>query len=152
MKQVFRMLLIPLALLMFVAGFITGKWVVFGIIGIGLLTFTSLFYSGRKQRVRYWLQGYKTQLEKSGGNEESALNSVKNEFCASKYAEESICNGEYQDIDKLVEDIIKKEFKFERIIQSSISSPNNLQKDLLAYKKASEKVRIEIATVKKEIF
>src|SRR3989338_38739 len=151
MKQTLRMLLIPLALVMFILGFVTGRWMLFGVIGIGLLIFTSLFYSGRKQRVRYWIQGYKIQLENNRGNEKAAIEAVRKEFCASKYADDNICNREYQEIGPLVEDMIKREFKFERLVQSPISSPNDIQNNISAYVKAKEKVKREVADVKKEI-
>lgn len=151
MRHILRILMLPLALAMFVIGYVTGNWIVFGIIGVVLLISTSLFYSGRKQRVRYWIQGYKTSLENNGGNHQAALTEIKNEFCASKYADETVCQNEYDNVENLVEDIIQREFKFERLVQAPISSPNDMQKNLSAYAKAKEKMQQEVATVKKEI-
>src|SRR3989344_6085423 len=150
MRPVVRTLLAPLAILMFIIGFVVGQWLIFSIIGTGLLVFSALFYSHRKQRVRYWIQGYKTYLEGNGNSVAGAIESVKQEFCAGKYADDQVCNNEYQDIAALVEDIIKKEFKFERLTQSPISSPNDIQGNLLAYMKATKRVRQEIADVKNE--
>jgi hypothetical protein len=151
MTQTLRILMLPLALAMFVVGFITGKWIIFGIIGISLIIFTSVFYSGRKQRVRYWIQGYKTLLENNGGDAQTALTTIQKEFCASKYADENVCKNQYDSISTLVEAIIQREFKFERLVQAPISSPNDVQKNLSAYAKAKEKLRKEVASVKKEI-
>jgi hypothetical protein len=151
MKRFVRLLLFPLALVLFVIGFVVGELLIFGIIGIALLVFTSFFYSHRKQRVRYWIQGYKTHLENNENNKIDAIKSIQQEFCASKYADNDFCNNEYQNIDTLVEDIIKREFKFEKLVQSPISTPNDIQGNISAYVKAKEKVKHEITDVKKEI-
>src|SRR3989344_5834590 len=115
MRPIVRTLLAPLAILIFISGFVIGQRLIFGTIGAGLLIFSALFYSHRKQRVRYWMQGYKTYLENNGNSEAVAIESVKQEFCASKYADNHVCDSEYQSIETLVEDIIKREFKFERL-------------------------------------
>lgn len=138
-----RILLIPLILAIFIIGLITGKWLIFGIIGIALLIFTSLFYSHRKQRVRYWIQGYKTHLENNKGDKKAAIETIQKEFCLSKYADDSTCNNDYQDIGALVEDIIEREFKFDILLQPPV--------DLSAYRKAKENVKHEIDGVEKEI-
>jgi len=151
MKPIIRTSLAPFAILMFIIGFVVGQRLIFSIIGAGLLIFSALFYSHRKQRVRYWIQGYKTYLENNGNNEAVAVESVKQEFCASKYVDDHVCNNEYQNIETLVEDIIKREFRFERLVQSPISSPSDIQGNLLAYTKVVKKVRQEIADVKDEI-
>lgn len=152
MKQLIRLALFPVALVLFIIGFITGKLLFFGVIGGALIIFASLFYSGRKQRIRYWIQRYKTHLENNKENKVTAIQSIQQEFCVSKYADEHICNNKYEDVDSLIQDIIKKEFKFDRLVQSPISSPNNIQKNILAYKKATGKIKQEITDIKKEIF
>ncbi|MCR4337298.1 MAG: hypothetical protein NUV91_05785 [Candidatus Omnitrophica bacterium] len=63
MQNIVRVLLTPVTLAMFFIGFITGHWLIYGIIGAGLLIISFLLYSGRKQRVRYWIQGYKKGLK-----------------------------------------------------------------------------------------
>ncbi len=151
MKQFVRLLLFPLAIVIFIIGFIVGELLIFGIIGGALLVFSSLFYSGRKQRVRYWIQGYKTHLENNDNNETLAIESVKQEFCKSKYVDDNVCNNKYQDIDTLVEDIIKREFKFERLVQTPASTPNDIKGNISAYAKAKKKLKREIADVKKDI-
>lgn len=151
MKHLLRISLTPLAFVSFVLGLITGKWLIFGAIAIGLLVISLVYYSGRKRRIRYWLQGYKMQLEKNGDNEKSAIESIQKEFCASKYTDEQICSKEYSDIETLVRDMIKREFKFERLMQSSVSSQNEMSKSLDDYIKAVANVTMEIRDIKKEL-
>ncbi len=150
MKHLIRISLIPLALASFVLGYITGKWLIFGVIAIGLLVFDFVYYSGRKQRIRYWLQGYRGQLEKNGGNENDSLKSIQKEFCASKYADESVCSKEYPDVETLVLDIIKQEFKFKMLIKPSASSGSVFQ-NLDDYAEAVTKTKNEIENIKREL-
>lgn len=151
MKSSIRTLLIPTSLVLIIVGIITGKWLIFGLIAGAILLFSVLFYSHRKQRVRYWVQGYQLSLEKNGGDELGALKDIRDEFCTSKYAEERICKTTYSSLDILVEDIIKCEFKFEVLLQPMSSNPKNIEKNMHAYMKAKGALKKEIEDVKKEV-
>lgn len=142
-----RLLLDPLAIIAVVIGIVRGELLIFGLVGVALFILSFLFYSGRRQRVRYWFQGYRMHLRNNGNDRVAAVKSVQREFCAGKYAAEHICSGDYRDIDTLIRDIIHREFKLERIIQSS----HDHQANLLAYKREIEKVDREIAQIKKEL-
>lgn len=149
MKHLLRIALTPLAFVSLVLGFITGKWLIFGTAAMGLLIFDFVYYSNRKQRIRYWLQGYKEQLEKNGDNEKDAIRSIQKEFCASKYADEHVCRGEYNDVEILITDIIKREYRFERLL--SPSSQGNTLENIKDYVKAVADVKIEITNIRKEV-
>ena len=151
MKSSIRVYLIPSSVVLFVIGLLIGKALIFGIIAVAIIVFSVLFYSHRKQRVRYWIQGYQIYLEKNNGNEVSSPRALKEEFCTSKYAEEKICDNEYSSLDVLVEDIIKREFKFDILLQSRSLDPKDVEKNLAAYMKAKVALRSEIADVKKEV-
>lgn len=151
MRQFIRTSLFPLVLVIIVTGFIIGKPLLFGIIGGVLLIFVLFFYSSRKSRMRYWIQGYKTHLEQKENNKQNSISAIQREFCEGKYANKHICGSEYQDIDTLIEDIIKEEFNLARLILSQTSSPSELQENILAYEKEKKKVKKEVQEVKKEV-
>jgi hypothetical protein len=133
-----------------ILAFVTGKYLLFfGIAGV-LILVSTIFYSGRKQRVRYWLQGYRTQLENNDNNVEMALKVIKQEFCASKYADSDICENTYSDVDTLVLEIIKREFKFHKLLEIPPATPEQMRQNLVAYQNAIQKTKNEIIQVKKE--
>jgi len=106
-----------------------------------------LLYSGRTSRIRYWFQGYKVSLRNNRKAHGLAIKEIQKDFCCGKYGDKDVCNKEYENIDTLVEDIIKREFKFERLIHSS----DHIQKGLLAYQKETERLKMEISKIRKEV-
>ena len=151
MKNIIRVLVMPVALIIFLIGFISGYWLICGIIGVGLLCVFFLLYSGRKQRVCYWIQGYKKYLRENGNDKRGAIVAIQKEFCSGKYADEDICSKSYQEIDALVMDIIVKEFKFENLMRLSSDSEDEVHDDMVRYQKELQTLQKEIADVKKEI-
>jgi hypothetical protein len=150
MSQLLRLLIIPMSIIPVILAFVTGKYLLFLGIAGALVLVSVIVYSGRKQRVRYWLQGYKNQLENNDNNVEMALQAIKKEFCMSKYADEDICGNTYSDIDTLVLEIIKREFNLKRLLETPAVTPEQIQQNLVEYRNAIQKIKSEIIQVKKE--
>jgi chaperonin cofactor prefoldin len=150
-KQFIRISII----LIFVITIILGFFLSYSILwwSISAITFFSFFliYSGRKQRILFWFQGYKKHLNRNKVDKKSAISLIQKEFCATKYADEKVCNTNYSDIDLLVTDIILKEFKLAHLLTPINSTPESIQKGIETYEKEYRKIKKDIEEVKKNI-
>ena len=115
MNKKIRILMTPIAVLFIILGFWLEPRFVYWGISILLFAFNFVFYSGRKQRIRYWFQGYRRYLLSNKGNENKAISNLLEDFCKSKYGE-NLDVAEYFYIEPLIEEIIIREYKFNKFL------------------------------------
>lgn len=144
MKPIVRTSLLPLSIILLVVALITSKWFMFGSLAVVLLIISVFFYSGRKQRIRYWVQGYKNKIESNDGNVKIAIRELQDDFCKSKYANEKVCGSEYENITALIQDVIVIEFGFKKLLKTRTSS---MVQNMDAYLGEVEKLRDEIKAI-----
>jgi len=139
--QKMRILFLPLAVLAFTLGFILSfKWVFF-LIGIITLIAYFVIYSGRKQRIRYWFQGYVRHLRSNGLDEELALQSLKDDFKKSKHGKDFI-GDDLNSVSILISHIIQLEFKFSKHLANL--GVEGLENEV-------ERLQKEVKSIEKEI-
>lgn len=141
MNRIIRIMLTPLAILFLIIGIFLKPHFLYLLIFAIILIFDLLFYSGRKQRIKYWFQEYKKYLSEYGGNKKQAISKLLDDFQKSKYGSD-LDVAEYYYIEALIEEIIIREYKFEQYLHSNGE---------LKYRNLIEKLRKEIASVKKEV-
>ena len=141
MNKKIRILMTPIAVLFIILGFWLEPRFVYWGISILLFAFNFVFYSGRKQRIRYWFQGYRRYLLSNKGNENKAISNLLEDFCKSKYGE-NLDVAEYFYIEPLIEEIIIREYKFNKYLR-------NFGEE--RYNKLITKLRKEIELIKNEI-
>lgn len=140
-NQLFRMSLILAVFLLLILGVFLKPHLPYLGGGMFLILVIVVFYSGRKQRIRYWFQGYKNYLAKFNGDEKKAIANLLEEFRSSKYGND-LDVAEYFTIEALIEEIILREYKFNQYLMS-----NGVDN----YRKLLSKLRKEIEIVKREI-
>jgi hypothetical protein len=136
-----RIILISLAVLFLVQGIFIKPHFIYFIISIAFFLFDFIYYSGRKQRIRYWFQGYKKYLINYEGEEKKAIDSLLGDFLHSKYGGD-INSNNYLRIEDLIEAIIIREYKFKTYLQA-----NGITK----YNKLILKLHDEIKLIKNEV-
>lgn len=151
MHQIFRLLLLPVSLISFILGFFADSPIYIWVVSFVLVLIYFIQYSGRKQRIRYWIQGYKIYLKKHDGNVDKSMAAILDEFCSSKYADTSICNKQYLDISDLVQNIISKEFHFNSVLSLNSESPEQVQNEMVKLQKLLRKSKKEIQSIKNKI-
>lgn len=140
MNKVIRILLTPACILFFLIGLFIEPRYLYWAIAVILFILDFVFYSGRKQRIRYWLQEYRRYLIKNSGDEKKAITDLLEEFRQSKYGI-NLNVAEYFYIEPLIEEIIIREYKFDKYLRANDESRHN----------EIQKLRKEIELVKDEI-
>lgn len=115
------------------------------VLGVLFLLSSLLIYSGRKARVRYWLQSYK-YLKDKGLSSEPAISKLQEQFCESKYSAQNVCNQTFTSIDEFIVQVIQVEFKFEVLLKG-----DDVSWGLKKYIKLKEKLSKEIEKIKEEL-
>lgn len=147
MLRPIRLALYPFSIILIVYSLFVSNYYLTAL-GMVTLVFAALFFSHRKQRIRYWFQGYATNYFRLKDNQ-AAIDETQQEFCSSKYANEDVCSNKYSNVKDLIRDIIKLEYKFKSLLEHD-GSPSGLERSIKQFAAAKSKLDKEIEEVASE--